>query len=271
MTELAHSHSEHSQPIVRDHSHALIDLRDVVVNGVDTQARAGTLRALFTRKGRLIDTRIPILRGVTFKAVPGDRVGILGLNGAGKSSLMKVISGNYPIHAGYRNVQGTIVPLIEMGAGFDGELTGRRNIKLTYAYRGRLHEYSPEAEEAIIAFSELGDAIDHPLKIYSTGMVARLAFSTCIFQQPDILLLDEVFATGDAGFIEKSKQFVKKRWDEAALGLFVGHQLSDITDLCNRAILLAKGQVIAEGKVDEVVREYQSIISGKTIHVGSAA
>jgi lipopolysaccharide transport system ATP-binding protein len=196
---------------------------------------------------------------------PGDRLGILGLNGSGKSSLLKVISGNYPIHAGTRHVSGNVVPLIEMGAGFDAELPGRRNIKVSYAYRGRLRDYSKAVEEQVIAFAELGDKIDLPLKTYSSGMNSRLAFASAIFQEPDILLLDEIFAAGDAGFVEKSTHYMKKKWEEAAISIIVSHGAGEIEQLCNRCIIMDKGRLIADGAPTTVIAEYNRMAHAHAI------
>jgi lipopolysaccharide transport system ATP-binding protein len=238
-------------------SDALIDLQNVVVNGVDTQARAQTLRQWFVGRKSLRPIEIPIIVDVSLTIRPGDRLGVLGLNGSGKSSLLKVISGNYPIHGGTRVVRGNVVPLIEMGAGFDPELPGRRNIKVSYAYRGRLREYNKQVEEQVIAFAELGDKIDLPLKTYSTGMTSRLAFASAIFQHPDILLLDEIFAAGDASFVEKSTTYMKKKWEEAAISIIVSHGPGDIEKLCNRCVIMQKGRLIADGRPSEVIAEYQ--------------
>jgi lipopolysaccharide transport system ATP-binding protein len=237
-----------------------IDLRDVVVWGVDTHARAASLRQWFIHRKSMHSSRIPILQGVSFSARPGDRVAIIGKNGSGKSSLLKVISGNYPIHAGSRHVEGAVVPLIEMGAGFEAEMTGRYNIKLSYAYRGKLHEYSPEMEERIIAFSELGEKIDLPLKTYSSGMTARLAFSSAIFQDPDILLLDEIFATGDAGFIEKARAILRQKVDSVSITIMVTHASNEYTDLCNRFVLMHEGRILAEGPRDDILNRYHKDI-----------
>jgi len=232
-----------------------IDLEAVEVYGVDMHARARSLKSwMLGRAGR--EVRIPILRGVTFHAAPGDRVAVIGPNGSGKSSLLKVISGNYPIHAGRRHVSGTIAPLIEMGAGFDGELTGRRNIKLSYAVRGRLRDYSREIEQQIVDFAELGDKIDLPLKTYSSGMSARLAFSSAIFQRPDILLLDEVFAVGDAAFVAKSRELLLDQIDRAPITLIVSHGNPDVLSACNRAILMRDGRIAHEGSPGDICDRY---------------
>lgn len=174
--------------------------------------------------------------------------------------MLKVISGNYPVHSGSVEVHGKIAPLIEMGAGFDGQSTGRKNIKLSYAYRGKLAEYSEEVEKKIIEFSELEDKIDLPLKTYSSGMVSRLAFSSAIFQQPDILLLDEIFAAGDAGFIEKSYKVMKEKWNEVQIAIFVAHAIDEIANLCNKCFIMQKGEIIAAGETDEMIKKYQEEI-----------
>ncbi len=238
-------------------SQAHISIQNVCVNGVDTHARASTLRQWILAGKRLKSTGIPILKNVSFEAKVGDRVAVIGCNGSGKSSLLKVISGNYPVQSGHREVVGNIVPLIEMGAGFDGEATGRANIRLSYAYRGKLSEYNPYVEQLIIDFSELGEKIDVPLKSYSSGMMARLAFSSAIFQHPDILLLDEVFAAGDAGFTHKSAQEIRRQVDNSAITIFVSHSVDEMMSVCNRFILMHQGQIINEGTGAEIMKQYR--------------
>lgn len=240
---------------------AKIKLNHISVHGVDTHARARGLKQWFLRAGNITSTRIPILTDVTFEAKPGDRIGIIGLNGSGKSSLLKVISGNYPIHAGEREVEGTIAPLIEMGAGFDQEISGRRNIKLSYAFRGRLKDYNKDVEREIIEFSELGEKIDLPLKTYSNGMRARLAFASAIFQNPDILLLDEIFATGDVSFIDKSRAMMVKKVREVSIAIMVNHGLQEILELCNRGVVMHHGRIVAEGSMREMGEFYNREIA----------
>ncbi len=152
---------------------------------------------------------------------------------------------------------GSIVPIIEMGAGFEPEMTGRNNIEITYAYRGKLRSYSPEVAQQIIEFSEVGDAIDRPLKTYSSGMVARLAFASAIFQNPEILLLDEILATGDGGFIQKSLDAVRSRVDGAAIAFIVSHNLNEMIRMCNRFILMHEGRIINEGPAQEIKMQYE--------------
>ena len=143
-----------------------------------------------------------------------------------------------------------------MGTGFDPEMPGRRNIKLTFAVRGRLADYSPEMERRIIEFSELGDKIDLPLKTYSSGMAARLAFSSAVFQRPDILLIDEVFAVGDVGFVEKSRRVLFETMSHAAITLLVSHGNADVLSACDRGILMRGGQIAAEGPMAEIYQRY---------------
>ncbi len=238
----------------------MIDLKHISVWGVDTHARAASLRQWFVKRKSLTSVRIPILNDVTFHAKPGDRIAVIGQNGCGKSSLLKVISGNYPVHSGERKVAGAVVPLIEMGAGFEPEMSGRYNIKLSYAYRGKLRSYSKEIEQRIIEFSELGDKIELPLKTYSSGMTARLAFSSAVFQDPDILLMDEIFAAGDAGFIKKSQDIMRKKVDNVSIAIMVNHAPDEFIDLCNRFVLMNKGRIINEGTRKEILHQYYTDI-----------
>lgn len=242
---------------------AKIHLENISVYGVDTAKRASTIRAALLNKKNLSGFKIPILQNITFQAEHGERIGILGANGSGKSSLLKVISGNYPIESGKMKITGMIAPLIEMGAGFDLELSGRENIKLSFIYRGRLRDYSAKLEQKIIEFSELREKIDQPLKNYSSGMAARLAFSSTIFQKFDILLLDEIFAAGDEGFIEKSQNHMLKQWKKASIAITVSHDIKQIEELCTRCIMMRHGKIVADGKTDDIIKTYHKEILAK--------
>lgn len=239
---------------------ASIILKNVYVNGVDTNARAAGIKHFFLRKGKLSSTKIPILRGINFEAKHGDKIAVIGRNGSGKSSLLKVISGIYPVSSGYCKVQGTVAPLIEMGLGFDVELTGLSNIKLSFAYRGQLSLYSKKLEREIIEFTELGEKIKLPLKSYSSGMQARLAFACTVFQDPDILLLDEVLAVGDQGFVEKSRKLIEERFKSAPISILVHHSIDQVKSLCNRFILMDKGKIVLEGSYQKIIQHYSSKI-----------
>lgn len=240
-------------------SHAHISLRDVHVTGVNTTLRAASLKQLVLGKKEAIPHHaIPILRGVSLDIRDGDRVGIVGYNGSGKSSLLKVIAGIYPPQQGEVKVHGRVAPLIEMSLGFDREQSGRENIKLGLVYAGRIGEYSPELEEQIVAFTELGEHIDRPLKGYSSGMQARLCFAVSIFQHPDILLLDEAFATGDAAFVSKSRKAMIEKFHSVPIAILVSHDSSTIGKFCNRCIWIHEGKVRDEGNPEKILQDYEA-------------
>lgn len=200
---------------------------------------------------------------VTLKVGGGEVVGVVGLNGAGKSTLLKAISGIYPPHDGCIDVLGSITPLIELGTSFDIQLTGRENILINWVMLGRPVPPLKQLEAHIIEFAELEEFIDMPVKYYSSGMVARLAFSIATAIRPDILLIDEVFSTGDERFVEKAIARMVELIDSANLVLFVSHNLKMVKQVCNRVIVMHKGKVAADGSPDEMVRYYlQNIVHG---------
>lgn len=240
---------------------AKIELKNIDVRGVDVSGRAMSLRKVLLFKGDFKVANLPIIQNVDFNAYPGDRIGIVGRNGSGKSSLLKAIAGIYPVSSGERIVEGTIAPLIEMGVGFDFELSGRQNIKLGLLYSGRIAEYCQELEDRVIEFSELGEHIDLPMKNYSSGMISRLAFSVSIFQMPDILLLDEVFAAGDVGFVTKSKKLMLEKFTNVPISILVNHSSQEILELCNKVYWMENGAVKMVGKPEEVVSAYEKGIS----------
>lgn len=197
------------------------------------------------------------LKNISFELNAGDRLGILGFNGAGKSTLLKVIAGVLKPTEGSVKSTGKIVPLLELGAGFDKQYTGAENIYLYGAMLGYSKEFIQQRYEEIIEFSELGDFINVPVKNYSSGMKARLGFSIATVVEPDILILDEVLSVGDAKFRKKSEAKVREMFDKGATVLFVSHSLSQVQSLCNKAILLEKGKIIASGDIEEVSKVYE--------------
>lgn len=197
------------------------------------------------------------LRNVSFELNEGDRLGILGFNGAGKSTLLKVIAGVLKPTEGKVTKRGTIVPLLELGAGFDSQYTGAENIYLYGAVLGYSKEFIDEKYDEIVKFSELGDFINVPLKNYSSGMKARLGFSIATVVEPDILIVDEVLSVGDAKFRKKSEKKIMSMFDKGVTVLFVSHSLEQVKRLCDKAILLEKGQIIAAGTVKEVSAIYE--------------
>ena len=186
----------------------------------------------------------------------GEKVGIIGMNGAGKSTMMKTISGIYHPHAGNIIVRGRITPLMELGAGFDVEQSGRSNIYLNGALLGYSPVYMKEKEKEIVEFSELGEFLDLPVKYYSSGMYGRLAFSIAAMTDPEILMIDEVFATGDGHFVEKSTQRIQQMVERSTILLVVSHNISQIRRLCNRVIYLDHGKIIDDGEPDRVIEKY---------------
>lgn len=200
------------------------------------------------------------LREVSFEVEKGDRLGILGLNGAGKSTLLKVVAGVLKPTVGAVTVKGTIVPLLELGAGFDKQYTGAENIYLYGAMLGYPREFIREKFDEIVEFSELEEFINVPVKNYSSGMKSRLGFSIATVVEPDILILDEVLSVGDAKFRKKSEKRIMAMIEQNVTVLFVSHSLEQVRRLCNKAILLEKGRIIAGGEIETVAEVYEGKI-----------
>jgi len=196
------------------------------------------------------------LKGVNLDIHEGERVGIIGRNGAGKSTLLKAMAGIYPLQSGTIETTGRIRSLFELNLGFEPDATGRENI----IYRGLLLGETPkgvkEKEDAIIDFAGLGKFIDYPLKTYSAGMMVRLAFAISTSVTGDILLLDEILAAGDAAFQAKARARMMELIGLAKIMVFVSHDMGSIKSMCNRAIYLRDGLVIADGPVDDVIQVY---------------
>ena len=192
----------------------------------------------------------------------GDRVGLIGMNGAGKSTLLKTISGIYHPHYGRLVVKGRVTPLMELGAGFDVEQSGRSNIYLNGALLGFSPAVMKKKEREIEEFSELGEFLDLPVKYYSSGMYGRLAFSIAAMTDPEILMIDEVFATGDGHFVEKSTKRVEQMVENSAILLVVSHNIEQIRRLCNRVIYLDHGKIIDDGDPERVIAGYQKKLMG---------
>jgi ABC-2 type transport system ATP-binding protein len=197
------------------------------------------------------------LREVSFQILKGQRVGVLGLNGAGKSTLLKIIAGVLKANEGKITKNGNIVPLLELGAGFDPQYTGAENIYLYGAVLGYSKQFIAEKYNEIVEFSELGDFINVPLKNYSSGMKARLGFSIATVVEPEILILDEVLSVGDAKFRKKSEKKIKDMFEKKITVLFVSHSLAQVRSLCDHAIILEHGRVVATGEVTKVCDLYE--------------
>ncbi len=211
-------------------------------------------------KRQLKYTKFWAIRNVSMEVERGDKVGIIGLNGAGKSTLLKIISGVIKPTEGKISINGSIVPLLELGSGFDPEYTGKENIFLKGSLLGYSKEFLESIYDEIVEFSELEEFIDVKLKNYSTGMNSRLAFSIATTVNPQIMILDEVLSVGDAKFREKSLERMKSLLDQDVSVLFVSHTLQQVRELCNKAVWLENGRVIMQGSSEEVCNNYESSV-----------
>ena len=212
-----------------------------------------TIRKL---KGNLQIEEFYALKDVTLRIEPGDVYGLVGLNGSGKSTLLKIIAGVMKPSQGTCVSRGTIAPLIELGAGFDMDLTGRENVFLNAAVLGMSPEYIKSKFADLVEFSELQDFLDVPVKNYSSGMVARLAFSVATVMQPDILICDEVLSVGDFLFQKKCEARMRELMGGGTTVILVSHTLDQVRRLCNKAAWLHKGRVVMEGDCAAVCDAY---------------
>lgn len=193
---------------------------------------------------------------VCFQVRRGEAWGLVGMNGSGKSTILKAISGIIKPYKGNVEVKGSIAPLIELGAGFDGNLTARENIFLNGCLLGHSQKYMQEHFEEIVDFAELKDFLDSPIKNYSSGMRARLGFAIATMVKPDILIVDEVLAVGDYKFREKCENRMNEMLKGGTTLLFVSHSIDEVLRLCDHAIWLEKGKTVMMGEVTEVCNSY---------------
>lgn len=204
------------------------------------------------------------LRDISFTVNKGERLGVLGFNGAGKSTLLKTVAGVLKPTKGSVHVEGVIAPMIELGAGFDSNYTGKENIFLYGATMGYSRKYIEDRYDEIVAFSELEKFIDVPIKNYSSGMRARLGFAIATAVEPEVLILDEVLSVGDAKFRNKSEKKIVDMFEKGITVLFVSHNTDQVRRICDKAIILDKGKIIANGEVNEVCDIYDDLVnSGK--------
>lgn len=197
------------------------------------------------------------LRNVSFRVVHGESLAVIGPNGAGKSTLLQVLAGIIQPNEGEIDVIGHVSSLLTLGAGFDQDLTGRDNIRLAGAFLGMPHRQMEQLLPGIIEYADIGEFIDASIKTYSSGMRARLGFAIATAVDPDVLIIDEVLATGDAVFRAKSKERIKQLTKAAKGIVLVTHDMNWVTEFCNRAILLDRGSVVLEGDPAEVVRLHE--------------
>lgn len=240
-------------------SDIVIDVKNVTMKFKMSDEPLNSLKEVFTTavKGKLKFNEFLALDDVSFELEKGKTLGLIGKNGAGKSTTLKLISGILKPTSGSIRTQGNIVPMLELGAGFDLELTGKENIYLNGAILGYSKQYLEDKYDEIVDFAEIRDFIDMPIRNYSSGMMARLAFSIASVVQPEILIVDEILAVGDVAFQEKSFNRMKELMSGGATVLFVSHDLEKIEEMCDKVIWLQKGKVVMFGDTEEVCEAYK--------------
>ena len=216
-------------------------------------------------RGRGMSEPFYALRDVTFSIRRGETVGIVGHNGSGKSTALKLIAGVMAPSEGEVWVAGRVSPLIELGAGFHPDLTGEENVHLNASILGISMRQSRERFAEIVTFAELWDFIDTPVKRYSSGMYARLGFSVAVHSDPDILLVDEVLSVGDAAFQEKCFAKMRDFQDQGVTIVLVSHGLDLVRKFCQRALLLDRGHLVAEGPPDAVAHRYEEMVGSAQV------
>lgn len=211
-------------------------------------------------KGKMKYEEFLALDDVSFEVKKGEVMGIIGRNGAGKSTLLKVISGILKPTGGKIELMGNVVPMLELGSGFDFDLSGRENVFLNGAILGYDEKFLKDKFDEILDFSELKEFIDIPLRNYSSGMVMRLAFSIASLVNPEIMIVDEILAVGDSAFQEKSKSKMLELMSGGTTVLFTSHSISQIKEMCDRVIWLEHGKIMEMGEPDEICDKYEEFI-----------
>jgi ABC-type polysaccharide/polyol phosphate transport system ATPase subunit len=233
----------------------------IELQGVSVRYRRERIRSLKELVVRAASRReVPYfysLRGVTLSVAHGESVGIIGANGAGKSTLLRVAAGIVTPTEGVAIGRGNIVPLMELGTGFESELSGRENIQFNGALLGRSRAWMRSQLDVIIAFSGLEPFIDAPLRTYSTGMVARLAFSIATAVDAETILIDEILAVGDTAFRARCEERIRSFVRDGRTIVLVSHETEEIVKLCKRTIWLSKGEIVDDGPSAEVVERYE--------------
>jgi lipopolysaccharide transport system ATP-binding protein len=222
------------------------------------------LKQMLMRGRRRYYKEFAALHDVSFELQKGEVLGLVGRNGAGKSTLLQLICGTLTPTAGTVDVSGRVAALLELGAGFNPEFTGRENIYFNAAILGLSQDEIVGRLEEIIAFADIGPFIDQPVKTYSSGMFVRLAFSVAVNVEPDILIIDEALSVGDGQFARKSFDRIMRLKDAGKTILFCSHSMYQVEALCNRALWLDKGNVCAVGTVSEVIRAYSTFLDGQS-------
>ena len=236
----------------------MIEVNDVTMRFHMNLDKILSLKEFVTRKlgGKLAYQDFTALDHVSFSVLRGETFGLIGRNGAGKSTMLKVISGILKPTEGSVVCKGNVVPMLELGSGFDMDLNGRENIFLNGAILGYSEKFLKEKYEEIVAFSELDQFIETPIRNYSSGMLARLAFSVASVVKPEVLIVDEILAVGDAAFQEKSRARMLELMGGGTTVLFVSHSVQQIREMCSQVLWLEQGQVKMLGDAKEVCDAY---------------
>ncbi len=242
----------------------VIDVNNVTVTFRMDKNQVNSLKewAVTFLRGQQKHEIFTALSGVSFQVESGEVLGLIGRNGAGKSTILKVISGILRPTQGVVKVLGRIVPMLELGSGFDMELSGRENIFLNGAILGYTEEYLLSKYDEIVTFSELNQFINMPIKTYSSGMLMRLAFSVATVVQPDILIVDEILSVGDEAFQQKSHARMMELMGGGTTVLFVSHSIEQVKSMCNRVIWLDNGRIRMAGETKDVCDAYHKTLHG---------
>ena len=256
LSDFNHEHAQHG---------IAVSVRDLGLTYTTSIEKKPTLKARFKSlgRGKKYTRIVPALTDVNIDVHYGAVLGIIGSNGAGKSTLMRVISGIIPPSQGRVEVYGSVSTLLALGVGFNPSMTGRDNVYLGGLAAGMSREEIDNHFDAIADFSELGEAIYAPMRTYSSGMFARLAFSVAAVVEPDILIIDEALSTGDAKFKEKSLNRIKELRSADRALILVSHALATIEDICNEVIWLNKGKLMMRGNPTEVITAYREFVNAR--------
>ena len=248
-----------SEPVIR--------LENVTQRFRVIHERPDTLRELFSKLFRKSSSfhDFEAVKNVSFDVPHGQTLGIIGRNGSGKSTLLKIIAGVYRPSKGKVTVNGSLAPLIELGAGFHHELTGRENILLNGLLMGYSRREMLERQQSIIEFADIGEFIDSPVKQYSSGMYMRLAFAVAVEVDPQILVVDEILSVGDIGFQQKCFDRVERFRRAGKTILLVTHTMEDVKKHCDRVLLLDQGQIIMDGAAEETIAMYRSMLAPEVV------
>ena len=240
-------------------NNTMIEVSDVTMRFRMNADKIMSLKEFVTAalRGKLEYQDFTALDHVSFEVKKGETFGLIGRNGAGKSTILKVISGILKPTSGSVTCYGNVVPMLELGSGFDMDLTGKENIFLNGAILGYSEKFLREKYNEIVEFSELGEFIDAPIRNYSSGMLARLAFSVATVVKPEILIVDEILSVGDAAFQEKSRKRMLELMGGGTTVLFVSHSIQQVREMCSRVLWLEQGKVKMLETVEDVCNAYE--------------